>query len=82
MAAFQYISCYSLSVLEDGSDLFINWFQYISCYSLSIENRSPKYNRLRFNTSHVTLYLVNQCFVVIPDIRFNTSHVTLYQVSA
>ena len=53
---FQYISCYSLSVM--GSKNWTLWylFQYISCYSLSAHRTEPQASRSSFNTSHVTLY--------------------------
>ena len=78
---FQYISCYSLSGSIGELSVVNRLFQYISCYSLSgfcnqIANRIH-----RFNTSHVTLYLLLLVSLAPYQIRFNTSHVTLYQAS-
>ena len=54
-------------------------FQYISCYSLSNGTLTPSDVEIRFNTSHVTLYLLYHVFHVCCKCRFNTSHVTLYR---
>ena len=99
VAAFQYISCYSLShfliFLADRSFVSIHLmllfisivsaipsaaslFQYISCYSLSECNASAHRPVERFNTSHVTLYLISKKLLLLVHISFNTSHVTLY----
>ena len=75
--AFQYISCYSLSLFPFVHRLHISLFQYISCYSLS-EPLCRGFQITRsFNTSHVTLYPyeITQAGEVA---SFNTSHVTLY----
>ena len=53
-------------------------FQYISCYSLSECNASAHRPVERFNTSHVTLYLISKKLLLLVHISFNTSHVTLY----
>ena len=55
---FQYISCYSLSVWHLLWLLLVQKFQYISCYSLSQKVVLVLGSRRRFNTSHVTLYLM------------------------
>ena len=78
-SAFQYISCYSLSELESNSGKFKSMFQYISCYSLSNSNSLFYRNPVRFNTSHVTLYLKGYKFLSLYNSCFNTSHVTLYR---
>ena len=57
----------------------IKSFQYISCYSLSEQGERTASVRCRFNTSHVTLYLLSALLIVQILLRFNTSHVTLYQ---
>ena len=57
LCAFQYISCYSLSVEEMRKRGFTYMFQYISCYSLSSLKTIMNLCYARFNTSHVTLYL-------------------------
>ena len=54
---FQYISCYSLSGGRKFRMGVENRFQYISCYSLSEIGNTKDKLELRFNTSHVTLYL-------------------------
>ena len=54
---FQYISCYSLSVVEIQKLFKLKGFQYISCYSLSLWINTESALQIRFNTSHVTLYL-------------------------
>ena len=75
---FQYISCYSLSI-------FLLEIQHneqnvsIHLMLLFIHGNSLVYlSLIRFNTSHVTLYL--RAFAKNPDRTacFNTSHVTLY----
>ena len=52
-------------------------FQYITCYSLSTNLQESTASIYRFNTSHVTLYLI-PAHGIKRDVRFNTSHVTLY----
>ena len=77
---FQYITCYSLSIDHPKYGQYVWMFQYITCYSLSLRLEAVAGVLLRFNTSHVTLYLFVQMFS-FSDIRcFNTSHVTLYQI--
>ena len=57
---FQYISCYSLSQFLHTFEQ-INWkFQYISCYSLSWILSYEGRKVLGFNTSHVTLYRLDE----------------------
>ena len=53
---FQYISCYSLSVLLCSESVIYSAFQYISCYSLSQWVIFRQLLQCCFNTSHVTLY--------------------------
>ena len=55
---FQYISCYSLSTQKGIQEKRSRTFQYISCYSLSLDAVLGRENYIRFNTSHVTLYLI------------------------
>ena len=43
-------------------------FQYISCYSLSGFVQYPIFNCNSFNTSHVTLYLVQPDFYLLVDV--------------
>ena len=57
LRSFQYISCYSLSLIPKLLVSVCLLFQYISCYSLSNVQRRNWPRRIRFNTSHVTLYL-------------------------
>ena len=54
---FQYISCYSLSWKLQKYIIQTYMFQYISCYSLSLWINTESALQIRFNTSHVTLYL-------------------------
>ena len=54
---FQYISCYSLSGSIGELSVVNRLFQYISCYSLSVTGNTYGAKDVRFNTSHVTLYL-------------------------
>ena len=54
-------------------------FQYITCYSLSIELADKVLPKNRFNTSHVTLYLLMERYLSSRT-GFNTSHVTLYRL--
>ncbi len=74
---FQYITCYSLSLRVFSDLVRVLMFQYITCYSLSIELADKVLPKNRFNTSHVTLYLI-PAHGIKRDVRFNTSHVTLY----
>ena len=53
-------------------------FQYISCYSLSKNAKADTDTKLRFNTSHVTLYHIISQNNKGNFLGFNTSHVTLY----
>ena len=57
-------------------------FQYISCYSLSKNAKADTDTKLRFNTSHVTLYHIISQNNKGNFLGFNTSHVTLYPESA
>ena len=58
--------------------LWKKMFQYISCYSLSQMWCCWTTGHLRFNTSHVTLYLLLRKMKQLGKTSFNTSHVTLY----
>ena len=53
-------------------------FQYISCYCLSLVWVVPLFDDYDFNTSHVTVYRVQQKDVGWSEWNFNTSHVTVY----
>ena len=78
LRSFQYISCYSLSLCAQDYLFVFPEFQYISCYSLSGGHSPVHCSQLRFNTSHVTLYLLSRVVPLQVIWRFNTSHVTLY----
>ena len=75
---FQYISCYSLSIL------LIALWPIRLCFNTSHVTLYLSYspgdicNTVRFNTSHVTLYQKEKMNKLIDKISFNTSHVTLY----
>ena len=76
---FQYISCYSLSQ-EVWQNLLII-FVSIHLMLLFIGGlRSFTVCIICFNTSHVTLYLMQICQIQARIGSFNTSHVTLYQL--
>ena len=53
-------------------------FQYISCYCLSTFLCYFRFLQLHFNTSHVTVYRLNQQDLYSNEEYFNTSHVTVY----
>ena len=74
---FQYISCYSLSNGKKNSRNGQQVSIHLMLLFISIPAVSPAWPR-SFNTSHVTLYLRHDSFIVQKFIRFNTSHVTLY----
>ena len=57
MAKFQYITCYSLSVLQRFRRTGLAWFQYITCYSLS-EKRHNRTARKRVSIHHMLLFIV------------------------
>ena len=78
---FQYISCYSLSNGKKNSRNGQQVSIHLMLLFISIPAVSPAWPR-SFNTSHVTLYLRHDSFIVQKFIRFNTSHVTLYRKSA
>ena len=59
---FQYISCYCLSHLLHELFLSVMPFQYISCYCLSSPPLPVLHSLFHFNTSHVTVYLINLWF--------------------
>ena len=75
---FQYISCYCLSVSGFDSFISAHLFQYISCYCLSGLSLGLFNDQADFNTSHVTVYLLQQRRSVLFAFNFNTSHVTVY----
>ena len=54
--AFQYISCYCLSLPVQPDDNACVLFQYISCYCLSVTITQIAKDYGNFNTSHVTVY--------------------------
>ena len=57
-----------------------NKFQYISCYCLSNCLASFRLLLLHFNTSHVTVYHIEQSDHLHHTAHFNTSHVTVYRL--
>ena len=78
-SVFQYISCYCLSEESDYDEWDEEEFQYISCYCLSTLQVHIICYPLHFNTSHVTVYLLNLQGTVVQHGYFNTSHVTVYR---
>ena len=75
---FQYISCYSLSVMAGTQGTFRTSFN-TSHVTLYLWNVYQKWKlKLCLNTSHVTLYLASFSDITFPNVGFNTSHVTLY----
>ena len=76
--AFQYISCYGLSVPNCSQSKVVPKFQYISCYGLSKLFVAVKVWYPNFNTSHVTVYQVAESVTSGIENHFNTSHVTVY----
>ena len=77
---FQYISCYSLSLLKQCVQPWI--FVSIHLMLLFIKSEDLKdYSKICFNTSHVTLYRWSALWPNITNTSFNTSHVTLYLVA-
>ena len=76
--AFQYISCYCLSLPVQPDDNACVLFQYISCYCLSIRHMEKQKKHIYFNTSHVTVYLIKEMKYTQWLEYFNTSHVTVY----
>ena len=59
--------------------MFYQSFQYISCYCLSFLFMSRIILVYYFNTSHVTVYLIELFCVRFCHYDFNTSHVTVYR---
>ena len=55
-------------------------FQYISCYGLSRKNLTSGEKIHHFNTSHVTVYPVEEVKKDKTNFHFNTSHVTVYLI--
>ena len=53
-------------------------FQYISCCSLSVCDGVRYFIHLRFNTSHVVVYLLGIISAECGLFSFNTSHVVVY----
>ena len=82
LRAFQYISCYSLSVQADVTQWYSECFNtsHVTLYHPSAKSSSQPLKR--FNTSHVTLYRARTKQVIQDYFSFNTSHVTLYLCSA
>ena len=78
---FQYISCYSLSRINNVAIFCDPEFQYISCYSLSQSTFHHLLNCLLFQ--YISCYSLSKAFLLIRKtmIRFNTSHVTLYRIT-
>ena len=76
-AVFQYISCYSLSILISERSQIKTGFN-TSHVTLYLRYGAGLIPRCCFNTSHVTLYLAWSGHSRYPLQRFNTSHVTLY----
>ena len=78
---FQYISCYSLSVMAGTQGTFRTSFNtsHVTLY-LILRGLDSLY-RVRFNTSHVTLYRPSSGLEKCSQDRFNTSHVTLYLIA-
>ena len=75
--SFQYISCYSLSMLARLEGRMITEFQYISCYSLS--NRSALRKSQKTVSIHLMLLFIwKSTWSEATQTCFNTSHVTLY----
>ena len=56
-------------------------FQYIPCYGLSKFSPASDVSFPHFNTSHVTVYHLEQTRLYFAYKDFNTSHVTVYQGS-
>ena len=75
---FQYISCYSLSKISRPWSAVQIPFQYISCYSLSNYDKLSDAWDYCFNTSHVTLYLIVNCYR-LPSIMFQ--YISCYSLS-
>ena len=74
---FQYISCYSLSMVSASCDTLEICFN-TSHVTLYPDGRRSSWSRTScFNTSHVTLYRLVPA-ASPPASSFNTSHVTLY----
>ena len=77
MSAFQYISCCYLS----DSKMLSHPSLFVSIHLMLLFIRSQcslTLNSLRFNTSHVVIYLEREHNVKIGDEGFNTSHVVIY----
>ena len=75
---FQYISCYSLSVIYSSRSKAKNVVSIHLMLLFIILVGSSLSMKKCFNTSHVTLYLTFQLEVEYIHTSFNTSHVTLY----
>ena len=76
---FQYISCYSLSLAP--ATLVPSVVVSIHLMLLFIQDLSFFLTfSYRFNTSHVTLYLIWNNYRNVLKMCFNTSHVTLYPI--
>ena len=75
---FQYISCYSLSRINNVAIFCDPEFQYISCYSLSQSTFHHLLNCLLFQ--YISCYSLSTPAQAVEEAEngFNTSHVTLY----
>ena len=76
---FQYITCYSLSARRYKTAKGIDVSIHHMLLFIAISGLSPVILS-GFNTSHVTLYQVQQMAGQFQNLCFNTSHVTLYLV--
>ena len=77
--SFQYISCYSLSVLSICLTYKSKCFNTSHVTLYHILAVLHPLHVFCFNTSHVTLYLCPQVGQIVSFSCFNTSHVTLYR---
>ena len=75
---FQYISCYCLSHLLHELFLSVMPFQYISCYCLSSPPLPVLHSLFHFNTSHVTVYLINLWFCLVTKIAMHPCSIFQY----
>ena len=72
---FQYISCCYLSMWCSVYYYHVVTFQYISCCYLSRKQPESSRTYMRFNTSHVVIYL--SCFVNVLVLFFVSIHLML-----
>ena len=64
LLAFQYISCYCLSTLEDDISSLLSLFQYISCYCLS--SGINKFTCNFMISIHLMLLFIRRAPVTVP----------------